>query len=115
VLDDLSYGVFLNVANENQLALALDLKVENGVLLTDEQTDLVSRNGYVLHGVTVTVNNCGDLAGNAKTASEALTELGADVCDDLVVNFSHEGLLFMRPEASLSMFNSNACQREERL
>jgi hypothetical protein len=101
VLDDLEYGVLLDILHQSQLALAIDLEVEDCVLLTKKKTNLVSRNRYVLNLCTVTVYNCRNLASSAQTASKTLTELGTYLCGYLVINFSHDGLLICEAVASI--------------
>jgi hypothetical protein len=93
VLDDLAYGVLLHVLDESENALAFELQVEDCVLLTKQKRNLTSRDSYVLNLCTVTVNNGRNLACNAQTACETLTELGTYLCGYLVINFSHDGLL----------------------
>jgi hypothetical protein len=94
VLDDLEYGVLLDILDQCELALAIDLQVEDCVLLTKKQADLVCRNCNVLYFSTVTVYDGRNLTCCTQTASKTLTELGTYLCGYLVINFSHDGLLY---------------------
>ena len=90
VLDDLVHRVLLHVLDQGELALALDVELEHGVRLADEQRDLVAGEGDVLGVGAVAVDDGGDLAGGAEPAGGALAEVLAQFGEDLVV-FVHGG------------------------
>src|SRR5699024_7899887 len=67
------------------LRLAVDVNVDDGVRVTDDQPGLVRGKREVLHIGAVAVQDGGNLAGGAEAAGEALTELGANVYGELVL------------------------------
>ena len=72
-----AHGVNLNVLDEGQLGLAVDLQLNERVLVaTDDQEQIVTGNVEVTRLFAVAVEDRGNLAGAAGAAGGTLTELG---------------------------------------
>jgi hypothetical protein len=91
VFDDLTNVILLNVLDENELFLALDVEVDEDVLVTNEKSQFVRGKRDVLSFPTVAVNDRGDVVGDAKLAgcafSERLTNVRLEVvylCHDFL-------------------------------
>jgi hypothetical protein len=85
VLDDLLYGIALDVLDEREVLLAVDVHCEEGVGNAHCQRGGAARQVDVDGLCAVTVDDSRDLAGHACTAGETLAEFGAQFCGELLL------------------------------
>ena len=125
VLDDLPKRVLLHVLDEGELVgSTIELKVQDGVRLAQQERDLMGREAHVLRLGTVTVDDRGYLTGSAKLASNAFAEggagLGRDLVGELLMSFflrhsSPSRTFCVSAQCPRLLVSTRTHQREERL
>jgi hypothetical protein len=93
VLDDLLDGVALDVLDEGEVAFAVDVEGQQGVGGAHGKGGGLCGERDVDRLCAVAVDDCGDLAGHAGAAGEALAKFGAYFCCELLLR--HKYLLVL--------------------
>src|SRR6478735_27324 len=85
VLDDLLYGIALDVLDQGQVAFAVDVQGQQGVGGADREGGGLGREGDVDGLCAVAVDDGGDQVGHPCAAGVALAKFGAQFCCELLL------------------------------